>query len=1400
MEYEMDHERDNVQVFTNNEDTVKTDRPRTERTSGEDIEAAEDAESKRKRKCQVESRIGTSVENVSDRGMDIERVREKSLYVTESGHCDVSATKSTTSYLEGQRQGNRFSETCKCQVEMKVGRATENDPSVENNTPWTTLEVPSDTERGREGASTEKRTNSNTRRPRRIFTSLEVFECQRNSEVCTSTDNASGNERDTPRAIQRGSRDTNRGRGSLPTIERTGTNSARLRVENTILEVHRQQPNSEIGVSVENEAGQSIGLIQTTETIRGEQEEVIEEETTEEEDKILIKVPMEEVQYCGFQRCQQRNVGFLNLTDLNRHYKGQHNSKDIAWQCRKCGKEFPGLHNCRCHIPKCRQQVEAQELQHICEKCSQQFHTARGLATHERHRHPEVRNRKRQEENDRHKGRPGRRNYVWTEEEIEKLIALNQEFAGEKRPNVEIRKRMPSKTMKQISDKRRELNNQARRVQHESVIEEEGQIATNENVEDESREQEVEHQQENSTPLLPNLEIEDIDDIVDQTWREQISRAIKKVSLHRKDELHKITKELDEIFYKIEEGEDAPSLIDQWINNSFNPTILEEEKNERTEKRQDQRERENKASRINTKKNNHNRRAKFRFARCQGLYEKCPKKLIDVAISGDFSVLDEKKELPAEEEIKTLYEQVWGQKGPKVTSKKEHPEASSLLSACPPFTEEEILKRIRKVKNNTAGGPDKIRKTHLRKKSIGKTLAKLFNMLVLTGHYPTPWKMNRTTLLPKPNKDPKDARNWRPITIGSLVARIFSGTLDQRIRGITTLSERQKGFIQEDGCKNNIRMVETIASRMKVEKGGVISVMDISKAFDTIPHSALEPRLREKGIPTHIIQLINNMYIDCRTVIKTKSKQGIEIEIQRGVKQGDPLSPLLFNIMMDEIIEDISRNTKGIEINGKRVAVLAFADDLIIIGRDREDAQEQLQILDQKLTELGMELATEKCLTFEIVGKKKTWYAKNPELKIKNKELPYASPEHTFRYLGVDITPWNNVHCEGTTQEIVQSIRNVARMKLKPHQKMDLIQRYLLPHFLHKLIAWAPQNATLKELDHNIKQEVKKILHLTPSTTDGLIYTTKLHGGLGLPRLEHLVKLAVIKHALKTEEYNDAALKEAILEENVQKKLKGYANSLRINWPTSLQELQAAKKRLRRENTDRWQQLISQGQGVEYFREDKIGNSWLANPNLLKPSRYIDALKLRTNTFGNRTTLHRAKLNEDVRCRKCKAQPETLGHIIGGCISVKPMRSRRHDEIKDLITKIAGRSCAVFPEPTVRVGGNLLKPDLVIKDQEKLIVVDVTVRYEVGGSLRRAYTEKVEKYKEAAQSIKERLGCNTAEVLPIVVGARGAMPNKTVKNLKTLKFQEKDLMTVSMIALRSSIEIANAFIDYDNII
>lgn len=310
-------------------------------------------------------------------------------------------------------------------------------------------------------------------------------------------------------------------------------------------------------------------------------------------------------------------------------------------------------------------------------------------------------------------------------------------------------------------------------------------------------------------------------------------------------------------------------------------------------------------SRDQTRPLNSRERAKHAYARCQELFKKCSKKLAEYTVKGDFSFAESRQALPDKDDIERTYGSMWGRSGPEhITLPEQEVEQKRLCMVAQPISLKEIKFRINKTKSGSAAGADGVKKVHIARAGVGELLEVLYNILLLEGIYPESWKFNRTTLIPKAGKDLTDVKNWRPITVGSLLARIYSALIDAMLRKFVEQSHRQKGFTSEGGCSQNIIILEQAIEEMNTRGGGIMSVLDISKAFDSVPHSVINPGLRRKGVPDQLISIVNEMYRGCKTVIKG-SNGVISITLKRGVKQGDPLSPLIFNLAIEPFLNKL---------------------------------------------------------------------------------------------------------------------------------------------------------------------------------------------------------------------------------------------------------------------------------------------------------------------------------------------------------------------------------------------------------------------------------------------------------------------------------------------------------------
>ena len=134
-----------------------------------------------------------------------------------------------------------------------------------------------------------------------------------------------------------------------------------------------------------------------------------------------------------------------------------------------------------------------------------------------------------------------------------------------------------------------------------------------------------------------------------------------------------------------------------------------------------------------------------------------------------------------------------------------------------------------------------------------------------------------------------------------------------------------------------------------------------------------------------------------------------------------------------------------------------------------------------------------------------------------------------------------------------------------------------------------------------------------------------------------------------------------------------------------------------------------------------------------------------------------------------------------------------------LLVQRLSKKGTVIQEPTITDDGELKEPDIVFHRDGNIKILDVTVVYEKDNYLAHAADVKKEKYKGTAEIIRRQLNGRKAEVLPIVIGSRGTIQRDTASSFKLIGIGIRDTPTMSLMALRSSIQIANKFIDYEQI-
>lgn len=169
--------------------------------------------------------------------------------------------------------------------------------------------------------------------------------------------------------------------------------------------------------------------------------------------------------------------------------------------------------------------------------------------------------------------------------------------------------------------------------------------------------------------------------------------------------------------------------------------------------------------------------------------------------------------------------------------------------------------------------------------------------------------------------------------MGNVIERLFQKLLAARFDQIFLFSSKQTAFKRGDRIADNACQA-IIKDHIKDLKPLHLCFMDVRKAFDSVLHQMLLVKARRMKLPDLFVSYLRSYYSGLTTGVRIGRDFSDRIQCGQGVRQGDTLSPILFNIVIDWVLTDIACHRPGFPIGDPRVCFLAFADDLAALSRD----------------------------------------------------------------------------------------------------------------------------------------------------------------------------------------------------------------------------------------------------------------------------------------------------------------------------------------------------------------------------------------------------------------------------------------------------------------------------------
>ena len=362
--------------------------------------------------------------------------------------------------------------------------------------------------------------------------------------------------------------------------------------------------------------------------------------------------------------------------------------------------------------------------------------------------------------------------------------------------------------------------------------------------------------------------------------------------------------------------------------------------------------------------------------------------------------------------------------------------------------------------------------------------------------------------------DIEDITNWRPISLLNYDYKIFTKILATKMQPSLNdiIGTEQTAAIRGRTIIENLQLNRDIISYANLNNlEASIITLDQEKAFDRVDRHFLLKALRKFGYGPNLIATIEAIYNNIEAQVKVNGSMSQSFLIERGVRQGCPLSMILYIILAEVTIENIrqNKNIKGITISQKEIKVSAFADDTTLyIGENNSFKHLQTQLHDLELF-AGIKYNRKKCvgmwLGVNIDNQEKPLHFKWNSEKIKILGYTYGQNQKDNQEVN-----WQKVKTK-----ILKDINKWNNLKLSIIGRKLIINQVMLSKIWYLAYVETPP----KHIIQDIKRTIYNFLWNFKKVRINMITTTMpiMIGGLGIIDIEtqcKAIKCAVISKFL----------------------------------------------------------------------------------------------------------------------------------------------------------------------------------------------------------------------------------------------------------------------------------------------
>ena len=369
--------------------------------------------------------------------------------------------------------------------------------------------------------------------------------------------------------------------------------------------------------------------------------------------------------------------------------------------------------------------------------------------------------------------------------------------------------------------------------------------------------------------------------------------------------------------------------------------------------------------------------------------------------------------------------------------------------------------------------------------------------------------------------DRTDLRYYRPISLLNLDVKIIAKTLALRLGKVlpTIVSEDQTCIPGRNIAKKLHTLNDVIRYGNSKNIEAVILFLDQEKAFDRVSHEFLLKTLRHLNFGDYFVSWVQIMLKDVTSQIKVNGFLTEDIDISRGVRQGDPLSALLYVLIAEVLGNQIrsNQNIKGITIRDKEQKILQYADDTKIFVTNDSSIKETFKELEKYEKATGAKINIEKTEGL-FIGK---WRNRH--------DKPFDGKWTNDKVMALGLWVGNTDTSELISREQMSKVRN--KLQFWRARGLSVIGRvrvenvFVLSRLWHRTEIFSIPPTIVNEVEKDIldfvwankKREINKDLLMSDISCGGL-RLVKIQNKINAQRILWAVKLWNMKDGCFTKQ------------------------------------------------------------------------------------------------------------------------------------------------------------------------------------------------------------------------------------------------------------------------------------------